>query len=119
MWNNVNRVNHANQFVPRSVQINAGRSHVNSVRTNVNTGRQNINSVGQKVNSVKPKINSGYVDTFRPKQPVANRPQVKKYNQRNNFAKSHSPVRRPIVKNTAKMSNSYAVKGHGGSAVKA
>ena len=39
-------------------------------------------------------------------------------NQRNNFAKSHSPVRRPNVNNAAKMSNSHAVKSKGGSAVK-
>ncbi|GJZ73487.1 hypothetical protein Tco_0637633 [Tanacetum coccineum] len=40
------RVNHANQFVPRSVQLNAGRPNINSVRTNINTGlRVNIGSL--------------------------------------------------------------------------
>ncbi|GJW60101.1 hypothetical protein Tco_0109436 [Tanacetum coccineum] len=43
LWTNANRVNHANQFVPRSVQLNAGRSKFNSVRPNINTGRTNIN----------------------------------------------------------------------------
>ncbi|GJZ04960.1 putative ribonuclease H-like domain-containing protein, partial [Tanacetum coccineum] len=31
VWTNANRVNHANQFVPRSVQLNAGRPNINSV----------------------------------------------------------------------------------------
>ncbi|GKA20414.1 hypothetical protein Tco_0700403 [Tanacetum coccineum] len=39
VWNNANRVNHANHFVPRLVQLNTGRANVNSVRPNINTGR--------------------------------------------------------------------------------
>ncbi|GJU79812.1 protein kinase-like domain, concanavalin A-like lectin/glucanase domain protein [Tanacetum coccineum] len=39
VWNNANRVNHANHFVPRPVQLNAVRQNVNSVRSNVNTVR--------------------------------------------------------------------------------
>ncbi|GKB99944.1 putative ribonuclease H-like domain-containing protein, partial [Tanacetum coccineum] len=45
VWNNANRVNHANHFVPRPVQLIAVRQNVNSVRPNVNTGRANVNSV--------------------------------------------------------------------------
>ncbi|GJW70540.1 putative ribonuclease H-like domain-containing protein [Tanacetum coccineum] len=65
VWTNANRVNHANQFVPRSVQLNAGRPKLNSVRPNINTGRTNINSVRPKVNVVSPKVN-----TVRSRQPV-------------------------------------------------
>ncbi|GJT21102.1 ribonuclease H-like domain-containing protein [Tanacetum coccineum] len=50
VWNNANRVNHANHFVPRPVQLIAVRQNVNSVRPNVNTGRANVNSVRQNVN---------------------------------------------------------------------
>ncbi|GKF43530.1 hypothetical protein Tco_0130082, partial [Tanacetum coccineum] len=57
-WTNANRVNHANQFVPRSVQLNAGRPKFNYVRPNINTGRTNINSGRPKVNSVRPKVNA-------------------------------------------------------------
>ncbi|GJR21816.1 putative ribonuclease H-like domain-containing protein [Tanacetum coccineum] len=39
VWTNANRVNHSNKFVPRSVQLNAGRPNINSVRPNINTGR--------------------------------------------------------------------------------
>ncbi|GKF95846.1 hypothetical protein Tco_0288581 [Tanacetum coccineum] len=59
VWNNANRVNHANQFVPRSVQLNAGRPNINSVKPNINTGRTNVNSVRQNVNSVRTNINIG------------------------------------------------------------
>ncbi|GJU90401.1 hypothetical protein Tco_1302824 [Tanacetum coccineum] len=58
VWTNANKVNHANQFVPRSVQLNAGRPKLNSVRPNINTGRTNINSVRPKVNAVSPKVNT-------------------------------------------------------------
>ena len=44
VWNVVNRVNHANQFVPRQVQLNAGKSNVNSAGLRVNTGHSKVNS---------------------------------------------------------------------------
>ncbi|GJU81356.1 ribonuclease H-like domain-containing protein [Tanacetum coccineum] len=37
VWTNANRINHYNKFVPRSVQLNAGRPKFNSVRPNINT----------------------------------------------------------------------------------
>ncbi|GKA07158.1 putative reverse transcriptase domain-containing protein [Tanacetum coccineum] len=37
VWTNADRINHANQFVPRPVQLNAGRPNINSVRPNINT----------------------------------------------------------------------------------
>ncbi|GKB99390.1 hypothetical protein Tco_0985527 [Tanacetum coccineum] len=65
IWNNANRVNHANHFVPRPIQLNAVRPNSNSVRPNVNTGWANVNSVRQNVNSVRSNVN-----TVRPKQSV-------------------------------------------------
>ncbi|GJX99249.1 ribonuclease H-like domain-containing protein [Tanacetum coccineum] len=65
VWTKANRVNHSNKFVPRSVQLNAGRPNFNSVRPNINTGRTNINSVRPKVNAV-----SSNVNTVRSKQSV-------------------------------------------------
>ncbi|GJS92519.1 hypothetical protein Tco_0799487 [Tanacetum coccineum] len=136
VWTNANRVNHANQFVPRSVQLNAGRPNINSVRPNVNTGRVNVNSVRPNVNTgrtnvnpVRPRVNTGSsnVNTVRSRQPVPTktsnsfspkRPQVNQLNQRRHFSKSHSPVSRPIVRNTARMTYSHAVKENWGSAVK-
>ncbi|GJW95650.1 putative ribonuclease H-like domain-containing protein [Tanacetum coccineum] len=131
VWSNANRVNHACRPNINSVRsnINTGRPNVNSVRPNVNTVRTNINSVRQNVNSVWLNVNTGSfnVNSIRPKQPVPTsnspnfsfeRPQVNKFNQRSNFSKSHSSVRRPFAKNTAQMSHSHAVKGNWGSAVK-
>ncbi|GJY58510.1 ribonuclease H-like domain-containing protein [Tanacetum coccineum] len=129
VWNNANRVNHANHFVPRPVQLIAVRQNVNSVRPNVNTGRANVNSVRQNVNSVRSNVNTGSfnINTVKAKQPIHTsnsnsfspvRPQVNKFNQRSHFSKSHSPVRRPIVRNTAKMSYTHAVKGNWGTAIK-
>ncbi|GJT34216.1 hypothetical protein Tco_0924635 [Tanacetum coccineum] len=122
VWTNANRINHANQFVPRSVQLNAGRPKFNSVRPNINTGRTNINSGRPKVNAVSPKVN-----TVRSKQPVTHktsnsmspkRPQMNQINQRRDFSKSYSSVRRPFAKTTAQMSHFNAVMGNWGSAVK-
>ncbi|GJT93588.1 ribonuclease H-like domain-containing protein, partial [Tanacetum coccineum] len=115
VWNNANRVNHANHFVPRPVQLNTGRANVNSVRQNVNSVRSNVNTGSFNINTVKAKqpINTSNSNSFSPV-----RPQVNKFNQRSNFSKSHSPVRRPIVRNTAKMSYTHAVKGNWGTAVK-
>ncbi|GJT42410.1 hypothetical protein Tco_0951125 [Tanacetum coccineum] len=129
VWTNANRVNHANQFVPRSVQLNAGRPNINSVRPNINTGRTNVNSVRPNINSVRQNVNSvrTNINTVRSKQPVPTnntnsfspvRPQVNKFNQRSHFSKSHSLVRRPIVRNTTRMTYSHAVKGNWGTAVK-
>ncbi|GJU00921.1 putative ribonuclease H-like domain-containing protein [Tanacetum coccineum] len=129
VWKNANRVNRANHFIPRPVQLNTVRQNVNSVRPNVNTGRANVNSVKTNVNSVRHNVNSvrTNVNTGRSKQPVPTnntnsfspvRPQVNKFNQRSNFSKSHSPVRRPIVRNTARMTYSHAVKGNWSTAVK-
>ncbi|GJU63887.1 ribonuclease H-like domain-containing protein [Tanacetum coccineum] len=72
VWNNANRVNHANQFVPRPVHLNIGRENVNSVRPNVNTGRTTVNSVRQNVNSVRSNVNTGSfnINTVKAKQPV-------------------------------------------------
>ncbi|GKF16658.1 hypothetical protein Tco_0061576, partial [Tanacetum coccineum] len=131
------------QRVFNTVQFNTGRANVNSVRqnvnsvmSNVNTGRENVNSVRQNVNSVRQNVNSVMsnvntgsfnINIVKAKQPIHTsnsnscspvRPQVNKFNQISHFSKSHSPVRRPIVRNTAKMSYTHAVKGNWGTAVK-
>ncbi|GJX82087.1 ribonuclease H-like domain-containing protein [Tanacetum coccineum] len=122
VWTNANRINHSNKFVPRSVQLNAGRPKFNSVRPHINTGRTNINSVRPKVNAVSSNIN-----TVRSRQPAPTktskslspkRPQMNKINQRMDFSKPHSSVRRPFAKSTAQIAYSNAVMGSWGSVVK-
>ncbi|GJX22511.1 putative reverse transcriptase domain-containing protein [Tanacetum coccineum] len=121
VWTNANRINHSNKFVPRSVQLNAGRPKFNSCIGQIKyCGRTNINSVRPKVNAVSSNIN-----TVRSRQPVPNktsnslspkRPQMNQINQRRDFSKPYSSVRRPFAKTTAQMS--HAVMGNWGSAVK-
>ncbi|GJZ85950.1 putative ribonuclease H-like domain-containing protein [Tanacetum coccineum] len=125
VWTNANRINHSNKFVPRSVQLNAGRPKFNSVRPNINTGRTNISSGRPKVNTVSPKVNtvSPKVNTVRPRQPAPHttsnslspkRPQMNQINQRRDFSTSYSSVRRPFAKSTAQMTHTNAVMGSWG-----
>ncbi|GJW13940.1 ribonuclease H-like domain-containing protein [Tanacetum coccineum] len=90
VWNNVQRVNHQNQFVPTAVLTRTGRIPVNTARAsstnNVNTARHNFNSqaaptnAARKVNTVKPIVNN-----VRPKTV---------------FHKTQSPIRRPFYRTT-------------------
>ncbi|GJW05807.1 hypothetical protein Tco_1568230 [Tanacetum coccineum] len=58
--NNANWVNHANQFIPRPIQLNTGRANINSVRPNVNTRSSTQEHGGQvgKATSTN-SVNSG------------------------------------------------------------
>ncbi|GJY60773.1 putative ribonuclease H-like domain-containing protein [Tanacetum coccineum] len=95
VWNNVQRVNHQNQFVPTVVLTRTGRILVNTARAsstnNVNTARHNFNSqavptnAARKVHTVKPIVNN-----VRPKTI---------------FHKTHSPIRRPFNRTTAPRTN--------------
>ncbi|GJR67599.1 putative ribonuclease H-like domain-containing protein [Tanacetum coccineum] len=95
VWNNVQRVNHQNQFVPTAVLTRTGRIPVNTARAsstnNVNTARHNFNSqavptnAARKVNTVKPIVND-----VRPKTI---------------FHKTHSPIKRPFNRTTAPKTN--------------
>ncbi|GKA40247.1 hypothetical protein Tco_0732840 [Tanacetum coccineum] len=67
-----------------------------------------VNTVSPKVNSVSTTSNS-----ISPK-----RPQMDQINQRRDFSKSYSSVRRPFAKSTAQMAHANAVMGSWGSAVK-
>ncbi|GJR47576.1 ribonuclease H-like domain-containing protein [Tanacetum coccineum] len=71
VWNNANRVNHVNHFVPRLVQLNAGRPNINSVRPNIKTGRTNDNYVRPRVNiGTAVKTSAGY--NWRNSRPNSN-----------------------------------------------
>ncbi|GJZ03588.1 hypothetical protein Tco_0536863, partial [Tanacetum coccineum] len=80
VWNNVQRLNHQNKFVPIAVLTRTGRIPVNTASHNFNSQAVST-SAARKVNAVRPIVNE-------------NRP-------RNNFYKSHSPIRRPFNRTTA------------------
>ncbi|GJW70452.1 putative ribonuclease H-like domain-containing protein [Tanacetum coccineum] len=95
IWNNVQRVNKQNQFVPSAVLTRTGKIPVNTARAsgtkNVSTARQSFNrqtvltSTAMKVNTVKPIVNR-----VRPE---------------NVFHKTHSPSSRPFKKTTVLSTN--------------
>ncbi|GKA71060.1 hypothetical protein Tco_0777199 [Tanacetum coccineum] len=100
VWTNANRINHANKLVPRSVQLNTGRTNINSVRPKVNSVRPKVNAVSPKVNSVRPRqpVPHKTSNSLSPK-----RPQMNQINQRRDFSTSYSSVRRPFAKSNAVM----------------
>ncbi|GJU44402.1 ribonuclease H-like domain-containing protein [Tanacetum coccineum] len=95
IWNNVQRVNHKNQFVPTAVLTRTGKIPVSTARAsgtnNVSTARHNFNSqavltnAARKISTVKP-----FVNRVRPKTV---------------FHKTHSPFRRPFNNTTALRTN--------------
>ncbi|GJW65137.1 hypothetical protein Tco_0117021 [Tanacetum coccineum] len=108
VWTNANRVNHANQFVPRSVQLNAGRPNINSVRPNINTGRTNVNSVRPNKNISKQPVPTNNTNSFSPVRPQGNwgtavktsvgynwrRPRTKSnYNSGSNLVRTDHPLK--------------------------
>ncbi|GJT04220.1 hypothetical protein Tco_0838682 [Tanacetum coccineum] len=145
-WTNTNRVNKANQFTPRPVQLNNIRPNLSTAsktiktgRVNVNTGHGNVSTVSSagtqiksgssRFNTGKQNVNSGsvHVNTARVNRPVSNQtsnktsPKLSQVNLKSPkkcFSKHSSPVNRPFSRNTAHKSNKYAVKGKMGTAVK-
>ncbi|GJU45347.1 ribonuclease H-like domain-containing protein [Tanacetum coccineum] len=84
VWNNVQRLNHQNKFVPKAVLTKTGIFPVNAARQNPSSQAAET-STARKVNTARPIVNE-----IRP---------------RNNFYKSHSPIRRPFNKSTAPKAN--------------
>ncbi|GJZ15781.1 putative ribonuclease H-like domain-containing protein [Tanacetum coccineum] len=89
-WDNAQRVNKQNQFVPLAVQTRTGTNPVNTAKAsstnNVSTSRQRVNkqtvltSTVLKVNTVKPMMNDSSPE--------------------NVFNKTHSPSSRPFKRTT-------------------
>ncbi|GJU31048.1 putative ribonuclease H-like domain-containing protein [Tanacetum coccineum] len=84
VWNNVQRLNHQNKFVPKAVLTKTGRFLVNAARQNLSS-QAATTSTARKVNTARPIMNE-----IRP---------------RNNFYKSHLSIRRPFNRTTAPRAN--------------
>ncbi|GJY10005.1 putative ribonuclease H-like domain-containing protein [Tanacetum coccineum] len=80
VWNNVQRLNHQNKFVPKAVLTKTGIFPVNTARQNLSS-QAATTSTTRKVNTARPIVNE-----IKP---------------RNNFYKSHSPNRRPFNRTKA------------------
>nr|GEZ65570.1 ribonuclease H-like domain-containing protein [Tanacetum cinerariifolium] len=84
VWNNVQRFNHQNMFVPTVVLTKTRRFKINAARQNVSSQTAST-STDKKINTARPKVNE-----IRP---------------RHNVYKSHSPIRRPFNITTAPKAN--------------
>ncbi|GJW39130.1 putative ribonuclease H-like domain-containing protein [Tanacetum coccineum] len=84
VWNNVQRLNHQNKFVPKAVLTKTDRFLVNAIRQNLSS-QAAATSTARKVNTARPIVNE-----IRP---------------RNNLYKSHSPIRRPFNRTTTPKAN--------------
>ncbi|GJY73276.1 ribonuclease H-like domain-containing protein [Tanacetum coccineum] len=86
IWNNVQRMNHKNQFVPSVVLIKTGTIPVSTVRAsgtnNVSTARYNFNRQAVPTNAAM-KVNTV-------------NPNVKRVRPKTIFHKTHSPFSRPF-----------------------
>ncbi|GJU55259.1 putative ribonuclease H-like domain-containing protein [Tanacetum coccineum] len=58
-WTNTNRVNKANQFTPRPVQLNNIRPNFSTASRTIKTGRVNVNTGKQNVSSGRLHVSSG------------------------------------------------------------
>ncbi|GJU67395.1 hypothetical protein Tco_1253654, partial [Tanacetum coccineum] len=79
VWNNVQRLNHQNKFVPKALLTKTDIFPVNTARQNLSSQAATTSTV-RNVNTARPIVNE-----IRP---------------RNNFYKSHSPIRRPFNRTT-------------------
>ncbi|GJX87824.1 putative ribonuclease H-like domain-containing protein [Tanacetum coccineum] len=84
VWNNVQRLNHQNKFVLKAVLAKTGKFPINAARQNLSS-QAAATSTARKVNIARPIMNE-----IRP---------------RNNFYKSHSPIRRPFNRTTVPKAN--------------
>ncbi|GJV06244.1 ribonuclease H-like domain-containing protein, partial [Tanacetum coccineum] len=84
VWNNVQRLNHQNKFVPKAVLTKTGIFLVNTARQNLSS-QEAATSIARKINTARPIVNK-----IRP---------------RSNFYKSHSPIRNPSNRTTAPKAN--------------
>ncbi|GJX21930.1 putative ribonuclease H-like domain-containing protein [Tanacetum coccineum] len=59
-WTNTDRVNKANQFIPRPVQLSNSRPNLSTGSKTINTGRVNINTARVNVNTARVSVNTGH-----------------------------------------------------------
>ncbi|GJY93816.1 hypothetical protein Tco_0509598 [Tanacetum coccineum] len=84
VWNNMQRLNHQNKFIPIALLTTTSRIPVNTVSHNFNSQAVST-SAARKVNVVRPIVNENRLI--------------------NNFYKSHSPIRRPFNRSTTPRTN--------------
>ncbi|GKF55097.1 hypothetical protein Tco_0165437 [Tanacetum coccineum] len=120
-WTNTNRVNKANQFTPRPVQLSNIRPNLSTASNTIKTGRVNVNTGHGNVNSGRVHVNTARVNRPVLSNQTSNKTKLSQVNFKSPkkcFSKQSSPVNRPFSRNTAYKSHKYVVKGKLGTAVK-
>ncbi|GKD91600.1 hypothetical protein Tco_1367107, partial [Tanacetum coccineum] len=110
-------VSSSTQFKSGASRFNTGKQHVNSGSVHVNSGTQ-FKSGASRFNIGKQHANSGRVNRQVSNNTSPKPSQVNLTSPKTCFSKQRSPVNRPFSRNTAHKSNTYAVKGNMGAAVK-
>ncbi|GKE67371.1 hypothetical protein Tco_1521532, partial [Tanacetum coccineum] len=120
VWNNVQRLNHQNKFVPKAVLTKTGRFPVNTARHNLSSQAAET-STARKVNTARQNLSSQTTKTSTARKVNTGRPIVNEIKPRNTFYKSHSPIRRPFNKSTTPKANftNHKVNTVGGKTVSA
>ncbi|GKF44270.1 hypothetical protein Tco_0130822, partial [Tanacetum coccineum] len=113
-WTNTNRVNKANQFTPRPVQLSNIRPNLSTASTTVKTGRVNVNtgygnvstvrSAGTQIRSSSSRFNTGKQHVNSGSMHVNSGIQIKSGASRFNTGKQHvssGRVNRSVSNNTS------------------
>ncbi|GJY83005.1 putative ribonuclease H-like domain-containing protein [Tanacetum coccineum] len=97
IWNNVQRVNHLNQFVPSAVLTRSGKISVNTARA---SGTKNVNTARQNVSTARQNSSNQAVPTSTTRKVSTESTKVNDIRPKPVFHKVHSPTKRPFSRTT-------------------
>ncbi|GJV28767.1 hypothetical protein Tco_1385215 [Tanacetum coccineum] len=83
VWTNANRINHANKLVPRSVQLNTGRTNINSVRPKLIKLGLKVESSRPKEHPLKNMVDRGIFDSGCSRHMTGNKDQLEDFEEFN------------------------------------
>ncbi|GKF62883.1 hypothetical protein Tco_0182937 [Tanacetum coccineum] len=109
-WTNTNRVNKANQFTPRPVQLSNIRPILSTASNTIKTGRVNVNTGHGNVCSGRVYVNTGTQfksggSRFNTGHGNVNSGRVNLKSPKKCFSKQSSPVNRPVLSNQTSQVN--------------
>ncbi|GJS19526.1 putative ribonuclease H-like domain-containing protein [Tanacetum coccineum] len=96
-WNNVQKVNHLNQFVPSAVLTRSGKIPINTARA---SGTNNVNTARQNVSTARQNSSSEAVPSRTARKVSTVSTQVNDIRPKTIFHNVHSPTKRPYSRTT-------------------
>ncbi|GKA14317.1 ribonuclease H-like domain-containing protein [Tanacetum coccineum] len=101
VWNNVQRVNHQNQFVPTAVLTRTGKIQVNTARASSTNNVNTIRASSTKIVCIaRHNFNSQAVPTNAARKVNTVKPIVNNVRSKTVFHKTYPPIRRPFYRTT-------------------